>query len=234
MENESIEKVADQLITSFGDLDEGRVIQCAKRLLAEGASRILMLHLLKEGMKRVGELYEKGEYFIADLIVSGEIYRNVLELPPMRYIPQEGESLDGKVLIGTAEGDVHDIGKDMLKSVLSANGFEVIDLGTDVSPRAFVSASIQFEPDIVAISGILTISVSAMERTIKALSETNLRDKVKVIVGGLCMTYELSQQIGADAYSPDPFSGLLACKTLLRRSRKGELDGRTGLLQNSK
>ncbi|MDR3643609.1 MAG: cobalamin-dependent protein [Clostridia bacterium] len=218
MENEMIEKVTDQLIRALGELDETQVIICVKTLLENGVDRFCIQSLLNEGMKRVGALYETGEYFIADLIVSGMIYKNVLELPRMRYVPKLGERVAGRILVGTAEGDVHDIGKDLLKSVLSANGFDVYDLGTDVPPKTFVSESTRLQPDIIAISGVMTVAVSAMARTIQALSDANLRDRVKVIVGGMCMSEELSREIGADAYSPDPLEGVAVCKNFLLKT----------------
>jgi methanogenic corrinoid protein MtbC1 len=220
--NGEIEK---RLISALGELDEARVLDCARRLLDGGADRFLILELLKEGLAVVGDLYEKGEYFIADLIVSGSIYKAVLELPQMQYRPEAGRPILGRVVIGTVEGDVHDIGKDLVRSVLSANGFEVVDLGTDVPPAVFISALREHRPDILALSGVLTLAVTSMARTIEAVAEAGYRDRVRIIVGGMCLSEELGRSIGADAYAKDPFAGLVACKLLLRENRKGESDG---------
>lgn len=217
-------KAAD-MISALGELDEEGVLTLASSLLSAGTDKLAMLRLLKEGLERVGALYEKGEYFIADLIVSGSIYKSVLELPGMRYEPREGEPPKGRIVLGTAEGDVHDIGKDILKGVLSANGFEIVDLGTDVNAKAFVEAVREIRPDILAMSGVLTIAVSSMEKTVAALAEAGLRDSVKVIVGGMCMTQELSRAIGADAYAEDPFKGLSACLGFVGLGSEGRSDG---------
>lgn len=225
MDDEGAAATASRLVDAMGELDEDGVLSRADALLRGGADKLTLLRLLKEGLERVGALYEKGEYFIADLIVSGTIYKSVLELPGMRYEPKEGERPKGLIVIGTAEGDVHDIGKDILKGVLSANGFEIVDLGTDVTAGAFVDAVRERKPDILAMSGVLTIAVSSMERTIAALAESGLRDSVRVIVGGMCMTRELSQAIGADAYAEDPFKGLAACLELAGIGREGGADG---------
>lgn len=216
---------AERLVAALGELDEEGVLSLASDLLSAGVDKLTMLRLLKEGLEKVGALYEKGEYFIADLIVSGSIYKSVLELPGMRYEPKEGEPPKGRIVLGTAEGDVHDIGKDILKGVLSANGFEIVDLGTDVNAKAFVEAVRGRKPDILAMSGVLTIAVSSMERTIAALSEAGLRNSVKVIVGGMCMTGELSRAVGADAYAEDPFKGLAACLGFVGLGVEGRENG---------
>lgn len=205
----------EQLIKAMEELDDSAVLGFVQQLLEQKTDRFWIMHLLNEGMKQVGVLYEKGDYFIADLILSGMIYKNILELPQMQFEQTADTKPKGRVLVGTAEGDIHDIGKDLFISILTANGYNVTDLGTDVKPVTFVSEAERLNPDIVAISGTMTFSIYAMKKTIGALEENPLTKDVKVIVGGSCIDKLLSRQIGADAFSGDPLEGLSICNLLL-------------------
>lgn len=213
-------QLLNQLLDSLEQLDEDQVLMNIKALINIGFKNYQLLDYINEGMLRVGKLYEVGEYFIADLIISGEIYKKALKLPEMQ-IPSstDGKKL-GRILIGTAHGDVHDIGKGLVISTLSANGFEVVDLGVDVSPKVFVQETRRYQPDIVAISGVVSYALDAMEITINMLEDANLRERVKIIVGGLCVDNAISKDIGADAYAPDPLSSVKKCKELLTKADK--------------
>ena len=203
------------LISAVAELDEDKVLFIVNQLIARGRGKEEILSLLQLGMEEVGRMYERGDYFIADLILSGIIFRSVLDLKEMHFTPVEHAIGMGKILIGTAEGDVHDIGKDMVISVLRANGYDVVDLGTDVTAERFAKKTRQVSPDIVAISGVMTFAVKEMKRTIDLLKKEGLRDTVKIMVGGTCINKSVSEEIGADAFSSDPLDGLEICHTWL-------------------
>ena len=211
----------EELIRAMEELDDSRVLRLVQQLLESRTDQFRILQLLNDGMRQVGALYEKGDYFIADLILSGMIYKNILDLPQMKFQQKPGGKPVGKVLAGTAEGDIHDIGKDLFIGILAANGYEVVDLGTDVPPSKFASEAARQCPDIVSISGTMTYSICAMKKTIELLAEQALCTETKVIVGGGCVDSLISVQIGADAYSGDPLEGLSVCNLLLK-GRSGQ------------
>jgi 5-methyltetrahydrofolate--homocysteine methyltransferase len=164
------------------------------------------------GLRKVGELFEKGEYYLPELIVSGDAVAKAFEhLEPM--MGEEGASYMGKYLIGTVQGDVHDLGKNIVIMMLRGNGWEVTDLGVDISPEEFCSAVSTGDYDIVGMSSLLTMTMPNAAQTIEALKAAGLRNKVKVMVGGAPTTAEWAAQIGADAHAKDgPVAALVAAK----------------------
>jgi len=154
------------------------------------------------GLKKVGDLFETGEYFLPELLASGEATSNAVEL--LKPILSQGDTPPvGKYLIGTAQGDVHDLGKNIVIMMLKGNGWEVTDLGVDVSPEEFCSAVGEGDFDILGISSLLTMTMPNTAKAIDALKTTGLRDKVKVMVGGAPVTQEWADKIGADGYALD-------------------------------
>jgi len=150
-------------------------------------------------MAEVGRLYECDEYFVPELLLSARAMKGALELlRPL--LAETGVQPTGRVIIGTVKGDLHDIGKNLVSSMLEGGGFEVTDLGTDVTPEKFVAAVQQKHPQIVCLSALLTVTMPAMKTTIAALENAGLRKQVKVLVGGAPVTSQYAQQIGADAY----------------------------------
>jgi len=167
---------------------------------------------MAKGMEIVGEKYENGDYFLAELIMAGETMKEGMKvLEP--YLKGGEVKKVGKVVIGTVRGDLHDIGKNIVVTLLNAAGFEVVDLGVDVSPEKFVEAVKQNNPDIVGMSALLTTTMIEMENIIKALKEAGLRDKVKIIIGGAPITQEYAEKIGADAAARDAVEGVNICKS---------------------
>jgi len=166
-----------------------------------------------EGMNIVGEKFENGEYFLSELIVAGEIGKEVLKIldPHLRAEKIQLKKL-GRVVIGTVRGDLHDIGKNIVVMMLEAAGFEVIDLGADVPPEKFIEAVRQHGPNIVAMSALLTVTMPEMRNVIEELKKAGLRDKVKVIVGGAPVTEEYAKSIGADGYGETAVEGVKICK----------------------
>lgn len=162
--------------------------------------------ILKQGlipaMQEVGDLFEKGEYFVPEMLISARAMQSGLELLKPLLMSAEVQST-GKVVLGTVQGDLHDIGKNLVGMMLEGAGFELIDLGADVSPEKFSQAVREHQPDILAMSALLTTTMPAMKTTIDALEEAGLRSQVKVMVGGAPITDEYANQIGADGFAPD-------------------------------
>jgi len=167
---------------------------------------------MAKGMDIVGQKYEANEYFLAELIMAGETMKEGMKvLEP--YLKTGEMKPIGKIVIGTVRGDLHDIGKNIAATLLKSAGFDIVDLGVDVSPEQFVDAVRQNNPDILAMSALLTTTMVEMENTIKALKAAGLREKVKIILGGAPITPEYAKKIGADAAAKDAVDGVNICKS---------------------
>ena len=169
---------------------------------------------LLPAMDVVGERMEDGEMFIPEVLMSAKAMSAALVI--LKPLLGEGEtSSAGRVVIGTVKGDLHDIGKNLVMMMMESSGFEVINLGTDIGPEDFVRAVKEHKPQFVAMSALLTTTMTQMEKTIAALKENGLRDQVKVVVGGAPVTKAFTDKIGADGYAPDAGSGAKLLKSLL-------------------
>jgi corrinoid protein of di/trimethylamine methyltransferase len=165
-------------------------------------------------MDEVGRLFEAEEYFVPELLLAGRAMKAAMELlKPL--LSASGQKMTVRVVIGTVKGDLHDIGKNIVASMLEGGGFEVIDLGADVSPEAFIAAVEQHKPQVVCMSALLTVTMPAMKLTIDALKTSGLRSQVKVLVGGAPVTMEYAKKIGADGYSENASGAVGMVKTLL-------------------
>ncbi len=174
--------------------------------------------LLKEAMipamDEVGKLFEQGEFFIPEMLVAARSMSAGMEIIKPKLKENNVKSL-GTVVVGTAEGDLHDIGKNLVGMMLEGAGFEVHDLGPDVSPEKFVDAAKEFKADIVAISALVTTTMPAMGRTVEAFKAAGLRDQVKIIVGGAPLSQSYADSIGADGYSADATEAVVLAKRLV-------------------
>jgi 5-methyltetrahydrofolate--homocysteine methyltransferase len=165
-------------------------------------------------MDEVGRLFEAEEYFVPELLLAGRAMKSAMELLRPLMIAS-GQKLSTKVVIGTVKGDLHDIGKNIVASMLEGSGFEVIDLGTDVSPEKFVDAVEREQPHIVCMSALLTVTMPAMKTTIEDLKSAGLRTRVKVLIGGAPVTRKYCEEIGADGYSENAGAAVSLAKHLL-------------------
>jgi 5-methyltetrahydrofolate--homocysteine methyltransferase len=165
-------------------------------------------------MTEVGRLFETGEKFVPEMLIAARAMQSTVNLLKPHLIEADIKKL-GKVVIGTVAGDLHDIGKNLVGMMLEGAGFEVIDLGTDVSPEAFVKAVQEHQADMVGLSALLTTTISSMKETIDALKEAGLRQQVKVMVGGAPISQDYANQIGADGYSADAGSAPRVAKMLV-------------------
>ena len=167
-----------------------------------------------DAMAEVGRLFEEGEYFVPEMLIAARAMQSGLALLKPHLIEADIESA-GKVAIGTVKGDLHDIGKNLVGMMLEGAGFEVLDLGTDVTPVKFVETVKDGDVDIIALSALLTTTMPSMKATIDALKAEGIRDQVKVMIGGAPVTDAYAEQIGADGYSPDASRAVNLAKSLI-------------------
>jgi 5-methyltetrahydrofolate--homocysteine methyltransferase len=194
--------------------DQGTTVENVQASIDSGkeASKILQDGLIA-AMSEVGRLFEEGEYFVPEMLIAARAMKAGLEiLKPL--LVESGVEPIGKVVLGTVKGDLHDIGKNLVAMMLEGAGFDIIDLGTDISPQQFVEA-VQEGVDVIGLSALLTTTMPSMEQTISALQDAGLREQVKVIVGGAPVTAEYAHQIGADGYAPDASQAVTVTKALL-------------------
>jgi corrinoid protein of di/trimethylamine methyltransferase len=213
MSKELYKQMAQAVID--GDDDEASAL--AQRALEQGVDPLDAINKgYTAGMDVVGELYSTGEYFLPDLILGGEAMKAALAAlePALKASGQERE-VAGVVVLGTVKGDIHEIGKSLVGSMLSANGFEVYDLGIDIEADEFVAKAREYKADIVALSALLTTTMLHQRDVIEHLAEAGLRDKVKVMVGGSPVTQGWAEQIGADGFAEDAAGAVGVAKKLM-------------------
>jgi len=174
---------------------------------------------LIKGMDVVGIKFKNNEIFLPEVLLASRAMYGGMELLQPKLI-KSGVKAVGKIIIGTAKGDLHDIGKNLVAMMLKGGGFEVVDLGIDVSPEKFLKAAQEHTPDIVSISALLTTTMSSMMDVITALERADLRDKVKVMIGGAPVTQEFADEIGVEGYAPDAASAVDKARELVKNSRR--------------
>jgi corrinoid protein of di/trimethylamine methyltransferase len=197
------------------DGNEKLAVEQVKAALDAGADPSeLISRWMIPAMDEVGRLFECQEYFVPELLLSGRAMKAALEiLRPL--LAASGAQPTGRVVIGTVKGDLHDIGKNLVSSTLEGSGFEVYDLGVDVPAEKFVEATANQNPDIVALSALITMTMPEMKKTIEALRQAGLRSRVKVLVGGAPVTRDFAREIGADGYGDNAGSAVTVARALL-------------------
>jgi 5-methyltetrahydrofolate--homocysteine methyltransferase len=170
---------------------------------------------LISAMTEVGQLFESGEFYVPEMLVAARAMKSGLEWLRPQLAAAHIQAV-GKVVIGTVQGDLHDIGKNLVGMMLEGAGFEIIDLGADVSPQKFVDAVKEHQPDIVGCSALLTTTMPKMKSMIEALKEAGLRDRVKVMIGGAPITEQYAAEIGADIFAPDAASAATRARQVLQ------------------
>lgn len=202
------------LTQAVGDLDEPKVLELLKEFVATNPGSeeaTAVVNACQQGMAIVGDLFDAKEYFVGDLIFAGELLNSAIDiLKPV--IGGESTAKVGKIVLGTVEGDLHDIGKNIFKSMSEAAGFEVYDLGIDIPASTFVEKVKEIKPEILGMSGVLTLALDAMKKTVDALNEAGLRDGLKVIIGGNPVTDEACKMIGADTFTTNAAEGVKICQ----------------------
>jgi 5-methyltetrahydrofolate--homocysteine methyltransferase len=204
--------MSKKLINAIADMREEEALKLVREMVDAGSDPLAIVDAAREGMDIVGQRYEKGTYFLPELMLSGEMLNQITDIikPELAKMPETERH--GKVLIGTVEGDIHDIGKNIVTFMLDVNGFEVMDLGVDVPPQKFVEAIGEFQPQVVGLSGFLTLTFDAMKETVAAIESAGLRDGVKIMIGGGQISDQIRDYTGADAYGKDAMSGVSLTK----------------------
>jgi methanogenic corrinoid protein MtbC1 len=196
-----------------GELDEDSVNKMLDQFLATNPSSDdarKVVEACQQGMEIVGTNFENGEYFVGDLIFAGELLTSSIEkLKPLLGSGETGAR--GVIVLGTVEGDIHDIGKNIFKGMAEAAGFKVVDIGIDQGPAAFVKAVQENKSKIIGLSGVLTLSIDSMKRTVEALKDAGLREAVKIMVGGNAVNPEACAYIGADSWSKNAAEAVKIC-----------------------
>jgi methylmalonyl-CoA mutase cobalamin-binding domain/chain len=207
------------LVHLLADLEEEAVLEIVRERVQAGDDLMQILEECNEGMQIVGKRYEDGEYYIAGLIMSGEIFREVVEMIQPLLVQNTDKESSGRILVGTVSGDIHDIGKNMLGMLLSCYGFTVIDLGVDVPPAEFAAKAVENKPDIVGLSGLITASFEMMKETVAMLREESTRNGLSfpIVIGGGMMDEQVCQYVGADYWSRDAMAGVRLCQSLLEK-----------------
>jgi methanogenic corrinoid protein MtbC1 len=204
--------MSKKLVDAIAEMREQEALAIAKEMVEGGSDPMEILDSAREAMGIVGERYEKGTYFLPELILSGVMLNQIAEIVKPVLAKAAEVERHGKVVIGTVEGDIHDIGKDIVVFMLDVNGFEVLDLGIDVAPQKFVEAIKDFQPQVVGLSGFLSLAFDSMKDTVEAIKKAGLRDKVKIMIGGGQMSDDVKKYTGADAYGPDAMAGVSLAK----------------------
>ena len=209
------QEIFEEAIKAIIDGDIEKATEIAKRGLEEGIDPLqLMTDGFVPGINQVGDLFGSGKLFIPGLVKSADAMEKATAIIN-DAIPSEQETISGKIVIGTVEGDMHDIGKTIVVSLLRANGFEVLDLGRDVAPQRFIEEAERFEADIIGTSTLLTTTMPVQKELEEELKNAGLKQKYKTIVGGAPVTQRWANRIGADAFAQDAGDGVKKVKKLL-------------------
>ena len=199
---------------AMGDLNEEKMLAMINEFIASSPTEEQgkeVIEACQQGMNIVGDLFENGDYFVGDLIFAGEILTKAVHI--LKAIIGGSSSYIGTMVLGTVKGDLHDIGKNIFKSMAEAGGFKIHDLGIDVSPSKFVEAAKEIKPDIVAMSGVLTLALGSMKETVQALESAGIRNDLKVIIGGIPVYKEACEDMKADGFSHNAAEGVKICRS---------------------
>ena len=205
--------LSETLIASISDLQEEAALSLVRQRMDAGVDPLLIIKDCKEGMRLVGVRYERREYFLAGLIMAGEIFRQVMVLLQPMVEDQVSGRGSGRILLGTVAGDIHDLGKNIVNMLLSCHTFAVHDLGVDVPPATFAEQAAKIQPQVVGLSGLLTNSYDSMRETIAVLRAGAHRGPI--VIGGGQLSEEVSRYVGADHWTTDAVTGVELCQRLV-------------------
>jgi 5-methyltetrahydrofolate--homocysteine methyltransferase len=200
--------MSEKLVDAIVNMKEDEAVSITNELIEGGEDPAKILDACREAVGVVGKRFEEGTYFLPELIMAGEMLSEISKIVKPKLQGTQESKKAGKVLIGTVEGDIHDIGKDIVTFMLDVNGFDVLDLGIDIPPAKFVEAIKDFQPEVVGLSGFLTLAFDSMVETVKAIKDAGLRDKVKIMIGGGQIDEVIKEYTGADAYGLDAMAAV--------------------------
>jgi 5-methyltetrahydrofolate--homocysteine methyltransferase len=204
--------MAKDLVNALADLKEKEALEIVQERLKTGDDPLGILNDARRALEIVGKRFSDSEYFIPDLVYSGEILKAITDLVKPKITQAAEVKRLGKVVVGTVAGDIHDIGKDIVVFMLDVNGFEVFDLGVDVPPQKFADKIKETGSKVVGLSGFLTLAFQSMKDTVEAIKNAGLRDKVKIMIGGGQIDEQVRSFTGADAYGKDAMEGVKLAK----------------------
>jgi len=207
--------MSDQLVTAMADLEEAMVLKLVQQRVDTGEDPMMILTSCREGMVLVGKRFEASEYWVSDLMMAGEIFKQVSGLLSSQ-LKTDAIGKRGKVVIGTVKGDIHDIGKDIVVSLLNAANYDVRDLGVDVPSQKIIDVVKETGATVVGLSGLLTVAFDSMKETVAALAAAGLRPKVKVMIGGGSVSEKVQHYTGADAWGTDAQSAVSLCNQWIK------------------
>lgn len=213
----------ERLINLLADLEEDEVLQIVRQRVAVGDDPLQIIEDCNEGMRLVGQRYERGEFYVSGLIMSGEIFREVVEYVQPMLEQRANDERWGRVLVGTVSGDIHDIGKNMVGMLLACHGFTVVDLGVDVPPAEFAAKAVEIKPDIVGLSGLITSSFESMRATVRVLRAEAQKHALSfpIVIGGGMIDEQVCRFVGADYWVGDAMSGVRLCQRLMHARASG-------------
>lgn len=209
------------LLTMIIELREDDSLAELKRMLDEGVDPRDLLDCFMEGMRRIGVQFETGQYFIAALIMAGEIMRSAMELLSPYLTTRDASQESGTIVLGTIQGDIHDLGKNLFALLLRCNGFEIVDLGVDVAGEEFLRKAKEIKPDLVGISCVLTTSVQNLKEAVSLLQENLPQPQPAIIIGGTCLDERMARYVGTALWASDAAAGLQLCKKVVREHSIG-------------
>lgn len=201
----------EEIKNAMQDLDEDTLLELMQSVMDSGADAMEAVKACQEGMEGVGKLFEEGEYFVGDLIYAGEILTQAIEIIKPALSEGEGGNV-GRLVLCTVKDDLHDIGKNIVKSLLEAGGFEVLDLGIDTPAEKIVETAKTENIKIIALSGVLTLALDSMKAAVQAFKDAGMRDEVKIIVGGAPVNEVSAKNIDADAWASSPQKTVSVCR----------------------
>lgn len=204
--------MASPLVEAIADMREDDALREVNEQLESGGDPLQILEDCRLAMNLVGQRFEAGEYFVPELILAGEMLKEISVLVKPKLAQAAGVQKHGRVIVGTVQGDIHDIGKDIVVFMLDVNGFEVYDLGVDVAPETFIEKIKAVNPDVIALSGFLTLSYDAMKTTVKAIETAGLHNGLKIMIGGGAVDEQIRSYAGADAFGKDAMAAVALAK----------------------
>jgi len=204
--------VSDKLVDAIVDMKEAEALALTKQMLDSGTDPMKLLGRCREAMEIVGKRFEKGEYFVSELLMGGEILKQIQAMVKPKIKAGATDKKLAKVVFGTVASDIHDLGKDIVEFMLDVNGFEVHDLGVDVSADKFVAKIKEVKPQVVGMSCLLTVAFDSMKATVEAIKAAGLRGDVKIMIGGGTTDEQVRSYAGADAYGKDAVAAVTLAK----------------------
>lgn len=206
----TLQELYDAILEGQRDIAKQEV----EKALADGVDAGVILDAMVSAMGEVGRLFEEGEYFVPEMLIAARAMKTGMDILKPELVDADIQPA-GKIVAGTVKGDLHDIGKNLVCMMLEGAGFQVVDLGSDVSPDTFVAAVSEHHPDFIAMSALLTTTMPNMQTTIEALKAAGVRDQVKVLIGGAPINDAYAEKIGADGYAPDASRAVKLVKSLV-------------------